>query len=151
MFDITDFIGLLCLLLLRVRYVIVNVRHILLCVCVLGSCFGVEDLLDPAPEAAHSGVERWRGGGGAAVTSSDDPSEDPTPGLLLAHQPSAGVTLTVVAVEEAGVGRAAGAQRAVAGEAVTIALFTLPGGHERDPGGEDGVCSCPSRSYHDNT
>lgn len=89
-------------------------------------CSCVDDLLDPAPEAADSSVEGGGGGVGAAVTPGDDPSEDPSPHLPLTHQPASRVALTTVAMEEAGVWRTAGTQGAVAGEAVAIALLTLP-------------------------
>lgn len=86
----------------------------------------VDDLLDPAPEAADSGVEGGRRGPRAAVTPGNDPGEDPSTHLPLTHQPASGVAITTVVAEEAGVWRTAGAQGAVAGEAVAVALLTLP-------------------------
>lgn len=100
LFDIVDFVCLLlvvcvfelavhvevlflalavCVLLMCVCKVIVNVCQIFLrlCVCVRLLCSCVDDLLDPAPEAADSSVQRGRGGVGAAVTPGDDPGEDP--------------------------------------------------------------------------
>lgn len=97
-------------------------RHIFLRCRV--SCAG--DLFDPAPEAADSSVERWRGGVAAAVAPGDDPSEDPTTHLPLTYQPASRVSLTTVAMEEAGVWRTSSTQGAMAGEAVAIALLTLP-------------------------
>lgn len=106
----------------------------------LGTSVRAHDLVDPAPEAADPHVQRGGGRVGAAVTPGDDPGEDPSAGLLLlAHQPASRVALATVAMEEAGVWRTAGAQRAVAGEAVAIALLALPWRHQRDPGGDNGV------------
>jgi len=151
MLSITDFIGFLlvvcvfefsvraelfilaldaCVFLARACRVIVNACQILLCVrvCVRFLCMFscVRDLMDPAPEAADSSVERGRRGAGAAVTPGNDPDEDPSARLRLAHQPASGVALTTVVMQEAGVRRTACTQGAVAGEAVAVALLALP-------------------------
>lgn len=122
--DVVDFIGLLLLVRvfeLAVCVSCVKVRRVFGHLC---PCAGY--LVDPAPEAAHSSVERGRGGVAAAVTPGDDPGQDPAARLVLTHQPAPGVALTTVAVEEAGVWRTAGAHGTVAGEAVAIALLALP-------------------------
>ncbi|MEQ2192737.1 hypothetical protein XENOCAPTIV_016460 [Xenoophorus captivus] len=38
----------------------------------------VDDFIDPAPEAAHPGVQRRGGRVGAAVAPGNDPSDDPS-------------------------------------------------------------------------
>lgn len=144
LFDIIDFIRFL--LIVRVLQLAVHVEVFILalgvcvcrvfadvcqiflrlCVCALFLRSRVGDLIDPAPEAADPSVQRRRGGVSAAVAPGDDPSEHPSTHLPLTHQPASGVALATVAMEEAGVWRAAGTQGAVAGEAVAIALFTLP-------------------------
>lgn len=48
------------------------------CVHFLQTPVRVDDLVDPAPEAAHSGVQRRGGRVGAAVAPGDDPSHDPS-------------------------------------------------------------------------
>ena len=112
---------LVCVRQVFVCQIVLRVRA---CARLFGTC--ADDLVDPAPEAADSRVQRGRGRVAAAVAPGDDPSEDPATRLLLTHQAAAGVALTTVVMEEAGVGRTAGAQGAVAGEAVAIALLTLP-------------------------
>lgn len=97
------------------------------------------DLIDPAPEAADASVKHRRGGVTAAVTPGDHASEHPPPRVALAHQPAARVALAVVAMETAGVRGTASAQRSVAGEAVAVALLTLPWQHQRHPGCKDRV------------
>lgn len=49
-----------CVFLVRVRQVFVKVCQIFLrlCVCARFLCSCIDDLVDPAPEAADSGVER---------------------------------------------------------------------------------------------
>ena len=84
------------------------------------------DLVDPAPEPADPGVEGWSRGLATPVTPGNGPGQDPAAPLALAHQPSAAVALTTIAMETAGVRGAAGAQRSVAGVAVAIVLLTLP-------------------------
>lgn len=104
-----------------------RVRHVLVWrVCMSPLCPRAHHLVHPAPEAADSRVERWRGGVAAAVTPGHHPSQDPPTRLLLAQQPASRVALTTVITEEAGVWRTASAQRAVAGVAVAIALLALP-------------------------
>lgn len=137
----------LAVVIARVLFDIVDLVSLRPLVCVLGAfllrqrglVLQAGHLLHPGPEAAHPGVERGRGGVAAAVAPGDHPGERPPPRLALAHQASSGVALATVAVEEAGVRGAACAQRAVAGEAVAVALLALPRRHERNPGGDDGV------------
>lgn len=145
-FNLADLIRLLLLVCVFERAVCVQVFIFALAVCVrqvvvrhIFSCLHVRllqmllllllcvgDLVDPAPEAADSSVQRRGGGVRAAVTPGNDPHQDPSTRLLLTHQPAAGVALTTVAMEEAGVWGAACAQCAMAGEAVAIALLALP-------------------------
>lgn len=99
----------------------------------------VDDFIDPASEAAHPGIQRRGGRVRAAIASGDNPSDDPSARLLLAQQPASRVALATIPVNEAGVWGAAGAQRAMTGEAVTEALLTLPRRHQRDPGSKDRV------------
>lgn len=159
LFNLADFVGLLLIvcgfdLAVRVEVFVfaLAVRAFLACVrqivvCQISSCLRVrlrllshaDDLVDPAPEAADAGVERRGGRVSAAVTPGDEPGEDPSTRLALTQQPASGVALATVAMEEAGVWRTASAQCAVAGEAVAIALLTLPGRHQRDPGRKNGV------------
>lgn len=94
----------------------------------------VDDLVHPAPEAADPRVQRRRGRVSAAVTSRDDPGQNPSSRLVLTHQPASGVALATVAAQEAGVRRAGCTKRAVAGEAVSEALLALPWRHQRNPG-----------------
>lgn len=143
--SVCDVVDLVCFLLIgcvfelavRVEVFILvflaRVRQVFVCqillrvgVCARLLCTRVGDLINPAPEAADACVERGRGRVAAAVAPGDDPGEDPATRLFLTHQAASGVALTTVVVEEAGVGRAASAQGAVAGEAVAIALLTLP-------------------------
>lgn len=139
-FNLTDFIvcvfevgvhvGVLILTLVCVCEVIVGVRRAVLClcvsVCVLWMSVCVHDLVDPAPEAADAGVQRRGGGVGTAVTSGDNSCEHPSTCLLLTHQPASRVALATITMEEAGVWGTAGTKCAVTGEAVAIALLTLP-------------------------
>lgn len=102
---ISDFIGFLstvCVfeLALRVEGIIaalavcvfyMRVRHVLVwrvCLCTWPLCPRVHHLVQPAPEAADSRVERWRGGVAAAVTPGHHPNQDPPTRLLLAQQPA---------------------------------------------------------------
>lgn len=69
----------------RVCYVIMRQIFLYMCVWRLWACSRVDDLVDPAPEAADSRVERRWGRIGAAVTPGDNASEDPSTCLRLTH------------------------------------------------------------------
>lgn len=75
----------MCVFLMRVRQVFVKVCQVFLHLCVWFLCLRVDDLIDPAPKAADSSVERRWGRVAAALTPCHDPSEDPTTGLPLTH------------------------------------------------------------------
>lgn len=91
----------------------------------------IDDLVDPSQEPADTGVHPGEGGIATAVTPGNDSRQHPTTPLPSANQRTPAVALATV--HAASLRQAPGTQHA-AGEALAVALLTLPGWKQGHPG-----------------